>query len=40
MTFTREHPAQPPIPEAAAFRSQLAQALSKRRVVRSLASVA
>ena len=35
-----QHPAQSPIPEAAAFRGQLPQSLTKRRVVRPLALVA
>ena len=40
MPFARQHPAQAPIAEASAFRGQLAQSLSKRRIVRPLALVA
>ena len=40
MTFAGQHPAQAPIPEAAALPGQLAQSLAQRRVVRPLALVA
>src|SRR5208282_4693611 len=38
--FTRQHPAQPSIPEAPPLRGQVAQSLSDRRIVRPLVLVA